>query len=225
MSEQSHFQNALSSFTHEVASGGAIRHLTDLGFTAKQIAERLQYPTPFVKVQKEMWQRLIETYVILLEEPGSGKKEKVSYVREYDKYGKSSFRRVVETVGEESGPIFWRELVMGTGLSSKSEGKDCIWNMIQKKLAENGEDYSYVSCDFGVIAYRKPKNYEMLLQLLESRQREYVEGLPWKAQRVYHRMDVRMAEILKQMLELGEYNFVCYFMKTLDKLTIESFSD
>ena len=74
MWEQSHFQNALSSFTHEVASGGAIRHLTDLGFTAKQIAARLQYPTPFAQIQQEMWQQLVETSVILLEEPGSGKK-------------------------------------------------------------------------------------------------------------------------------------------------------
>ena len=220
MSEQSHFQHALSSFTHEVASGGAIRHLTDLGFTAKQIAERLQYPTPFVQVQQEMWQRLIETDVILLDEPGTGKREKVSYVREYDKYGKSSFRRVVEAAGEESMPICWRELAMETGVSPRSEEKEHIWNIVQKKLAENGEDCSYVSCDFGMIAYGKPKDYEMLLQRLEPRQREYVEGLPWKLQRVYHRLDTRMAEILRKLLWDEKFNCVCYFIKTRDKFTI-----
>lgn len=219
MWEQSHFQNALSSFTHEVASGGAIRHLTDLGFTAKQIAARLQYPTPFVQIQQEMWQRLVETYVILLEEPGSGKKEKVSYVREYDKYGKSSFRRVVETAGEESAPICWREIAMETGVSSRSEEKERIWSILQKKLTENGEDCSYVSCDFGLLSYREPEKYEMLLQSLGPKQREYVEGLPWKTQRVYHRLDARMVEILKQMMEMDKYNFICYFIKTHNKLT------
>ena len=225
MAEQSYFQNALSSFTHEVANGGAIRHLTDLGFTAKQIAERLQYPTPFVKVQQEMWQHLIETDVILLEEPGTGKKEKISYVREYDKYGKSSFRRVVETGGEEGTLICWREHLMGTDISPKSEEKDRSWNIVQKKLEENGENCSYVSCDFGVLAYREPKDYEMLLQLLEPKQREYVEGLPWKAQRVYHRMDARMVQILRQLIRAGKYNFVCYFIKTQNKLTIAPFSE
>ena len=220
MWEQSHFQNALSSFTHEVASGGAIRHLTDLGFTAKQIAERLQYPTPFVKVQQEMWQQLIETGVILLEEPGTGKKEKVSYVREYDKYGKSSFRRVVETAGEEGMPICWRELAVETGVPPRLDEKERIWNIMQKKLAENGEDCSYVSCDFGMIAYKKPKDYEMLLQRLEPKQREYVEGLPWKPQRVYHRLDTRMVEIFRKLLWEEKYNFICYFVRTRDKFSI-----
>ena len=219
MSEQSHFQNALSSFTHEVASGGAIRHRTDLGYTAKQIAERLPYPTPFVQVQQEMWQRLIETSVILLEEPGTGKKEKVSYVREYDKYGKSSFRRVVEAEGEESMPICWRKLAMETGVSPKPEEKERIWNVLQKKLAQNGKDCSYVSCDFGLMAYKEPNSFKMLLQLLEPKQKEYVEGLPWMVQRVYHRMDARMVEILKRLLGMEKYNCICYFIKTKDKVT------
>ena len=220
MPEQSYFQNALSSFTHEVASGGAIRHLTDLGFTAKQIAERLQYPTPFAQVQHEMWQRLTETDVILLEEPGTEKKEKISYVREYDKYGKSSFRRVVEAAEEEGMPICWRELAMETGVSSGSEEKDRIWDIMQKKLAENGEDCSYISCDFGLLASREPEYFKMLLQRLDPKQREYVEGLPWKRQKVYHRLDTRMAEIHRKMLLEEKYNCICYFLKTHDKLTI-----
>lgn len=218
MSDRSHFQNALSNFTHEMASGGAIRHLTDLGYTAKQIVGQLHYPTPFGRVQQEMWQRLIETDVILLEEPGSGKKEKVSYVREYDKFGRSSFRRVVETAGEESSPVCWRELHIGTEAFPSGEEKEHFLSMIQKKLDENGAVNSYVSCDFGLLAYREPEHFGGLLQQLEPEQREYVEGLPWKTKRVYHRLDGRMREILLRLHSAGEYNGICYFMKTRDKL-------
>ena len=33
MSENRYFQKALSDFTYDAASGGAIRHLTDTGYT------------------------------------------------------------------------------------------------------------------------------------------------------------------------------------------------
>lgn len=91
------FYRALSDFSFDVASGGAIRHLTDLGYTVKQIQERLDYPTPFVRIQEAVWKRLVETGVILLEEPrGQKPRERVNFVREYDSYGRASFRRVAE---------------------------------------------------------------------------------------------------------------------------------
>lgn len=40
MAEKDYFQNGLSNFTHEVASGGAIRHLAEPGYTVKQITEK-----------------------------------------------------------------------------------------------------------------------------------------------------------------------------------------
>lgn len=40
MAVKDYFQNALSNFTHEVASGGAIRHLAEPGYTVKQITEK-----------------------------------------------------------------------------------------------------------------------------------------------------------------------------------------
>ncbi|MDE7114573.1 MAG: hypothetical protein K2O57_10425, partial [Acetatifactor sp.] len=80
MSDQKYFQNALSNFIFEAASGGAIRHLTDLGYTVSEIMERLDVPTPYERVQKAVWQRLLDTGVLLLEEPGSENgREKVTY--------------------------------------------------------------------------------------------------------------------------------------------------
>ena len=97
MSENRYFQKALSDFTYDAASGGAIRHLTDTGYTVKQIMETLTYPTPYERVQKTVWKHLLDTGTILLDIPGTEKQhEKITYVREYNKYGKASFRKVVE---------------------------------------------------------------------------------------------------------------------------------
>lgn len=213
MPENSYFQKALSNFTHEVASGGAIRHLTDLGYTARQVADQLDFPTPFARVQQEMWQRLLETEVLLAEEPTGGQKEKVSYVREQDQYGHSSFRRVVETSVSEV-PLSWRELRVTGDRGNFS-------SFLERKIAENGVAGSYVSCDFGILAYREPARYQRVLELLAPDQREYLEGLPWKTARVYHRLETRMRGILLRLYERREYSGICLFLKTGDKLYFE----
>lgn len=95
MGENRYFQKALADFVHEAAYGGAVRHLADRGYTAKQITDRLDFPAPYEKVRQAVWEHLADTGVILLEEPGSGRqKEKASYVKEYDRHGKPTFRRV-----------------------------------------------------------------------------------------------------------------------------------
>lgn len=207
MSEQSFFQSALVNFTHEVASGGAIRHLTDLGYTVKQIMERLDFPTPEERVRRQVWERLLETDVILTEEPGSSHREKADYVREYDKYGRASFRRVVETT-EDMSATHWRELKIDY------RNQDKFRNVLTKEIAENGESASYVSCEFGLIARREPQLYQELLQELDERQREYVEGLPWEAKKVYHKLDSRMLEIVLRLSAKGLWQGQCYFLKT-----------
>ena len=84
MPEEPYFKEALSNFTFDVASGGAIRHLTDLGYTVKQISRELAFPTPIDRIQKVVWEHLLNRGILLLEEPGNGEGlEKFSYVRDY----------------------------------------------------------------------------------------------------------------------------------------------
>ena len=214
MSEQSFFQNALSNFTHEVASGGAIRHLTDLGYTVKQISERLDFPTPFERVQCQVWEHLLETEVILTAEPGSSHREKADYVREYDKYGRASFRRVV-TASPEVSVVHWRDMEMD------GREKETVRSLLEKKIAENGEKHSYVACEFGLLARRDPQQFQMLLQVLDERQKEYVEGLPWEGKRVYHRLDPRMLEIVLQLSVNGQWQGQCFFLKTCERVLLK----
>ena len=213
MPEQSYFQNALSNFTHEAASGGAIRHLTDLGYTAKQVAERLDFPTPFARVQKEIWQRLIDTNVILLEEPGSAKSKKAAYVREYDKYGRASFRKVMEQDEKKESEISWRK----RSLCGKT--KDAVSELIREKITENSEGSSYIACDFGLLIKREPERFNQILQNLDVELREYIEGLPWERQRVYHRLDGRMMKIWLSLKENEGCFGECYFLKTKEIFT------
>ena len=80
------FQKALSDFTHEMASGGAIRHLADLGLSAEEIQKRLDYPTPLDRIRDTMAKYEQEKKT---RSEGKG----YEYVKEFDAFGKPSFRR------------------------------------------------------------------------------------------------------------------------------------
>lgn len=71
-----YFQEALSDFMYDAASGRAVRHLVDDGYTSAQIMQRLDYPTPFAKIQKTVTKRLKETGMLLDELPVSGEQLK-----------------------------------------------------------------------------------------------------------------------------------------------------
>lgn len=91
------FNKALSNFVHDVASGGAVRHLAEAGYGISEIAAQLDYPLPKEKIAQIMWEHGLNTGKICLEEPQQTH-EKVSFVKEQDAYGKTSFRKVVEVV-------------------------------------------------------------------------------------------------------------------------------
>lgn len=221
MSEQEYFKNAMSNFTFEVASGGAIRHLADLGYTVNQIMKKLTFPTPYERVQKTVWEHLLDTGVILLEEPGSEKgcgRERVTYVRDYDKYGKPSFRRVVLSSQEAAAEQNVRELHFGEGESADRS----LAEFLKEKCRENGEEFSYVSCDFGLQLHNEDKTEGFMksLQLLEDTHREYILGIPWERRLCYHRLDKRMREIIAKLYEIKAYQGRCYFLKTGERMHI-----
>ncbi len=63
--DDNYFQDALFDFVHDAASGRAIRHLVDAGYTTAQIMKELDYPTPFVKIQHTVTRYLKETGILL----------------------------------------------------------------------------------------------------------------------------------------------------------------
>lgn len=98
MEDNSTFNKALSNFTQDFASGDAIRHLTDLGYSIPEIRNKLDYPTPIEKIKEIVWNHLVSKGIIVLEDPRTISNVRTTYVKEYDSLGKSSFRRIEEKI-------------------------------------------------------------------------------------------------------------------------------
>lgn len=214
MAEQEYFRKALSDFTFDVASGGAIRHLADRGYTVRQIKEMLDFPTPLDRVGQAVWQHFLKTGQVTDTEPEDGnQQEQFTYVLEYDAYGKSSYRRV--TLKErDARPVSWQERQF-------SQGEDGpLPDFLEEKCRENQEEQSYVSCDFGLRSRREPGEYRRMLGFLEEDQREYILGLPWDRKLVYHRLDRRMREIVARLYSSGEWHGTCCFVTTREKIRL-----
>lgn len=77
---------------------------------------------------------------------------------------------------------------------------------------------AYISCDFGIPDSIAAKG----ISLLNGRQQEYLEGIPWPRHRVYHRLDQRMKEIVCSLYEKHAYEGICYFLLCGEKWKVSS---
>lgn len=201
-----YFQTALSNYATDAACGGAIRHLTDIGYTLNQIVDRLDYPVPKSKVQKIMLEYLYESRILLKEEPsGALLTAPAVFIQEQDAYGRRSMRKIGGKEPEQQ-IILWKEICY----EPKQNGK--LSAVLHRKCEENGETLSYISCRFGN------------LQCLNNRQRDYLAGLypehSGMETILYHRLDQRMREIITKLYEAGEYQGIAYFLTTGEKMMI-----
>lgn len=221
-------QSAVSNMVFEVGCGGAIRHLADLGLTTKQIEERLKFPTSYENIEKTVFEQLIENGTLLTEEPGKCKKrEKISYVQDRGKYGQITFRRVVEIVDDGAGSV--AESKSRNGHMYGNENRDWqtdtftgrdrerLEQLLNKKWKENGESPVYMSCDFG----RGQEENGTDITVLNERQQEYIRGITWTRERMYHKLDHRMREILMRLVEKGQYQGNIYFTGSRVKVEIQ----
>ncbi len=156
--ENKFFKQALANMTQDAASGDAIRHLADAGYTVDQIANRLTFKTPRERIRKTVWEHYIDKGIISMVDPKGLPLEEVDYVREQNEYGKVSFRRVTKKV--------------------------------ERPNAE------YIACDFGRQIYKNSEEFEKKLKKLDKADDEYVRGLPWPLETVYHIADERMKRII-----------------------------
>ena len=80
-----------------MAARGAIRHLYDSGYSIKEIADRLTYPLPVSRIEKE-----ISDY----EKEKSSPDAEYAYIRTTDAYGRSSYKRVRKDSLPDAGTRF-----------------------------------------------------------------------------------------------------------------------
>ena len=107
MSDQNNFfAKALHDFTMNAAAGDSVRHLTDRGFTLSQIKETLSFPAPEGYIAKVMWERLVETHKVLVDDPARVLSDRApvaqTVVETRDRYGRKSFLRIQKESPEET---------------------------------------------------------------------------------------------------------------------------
>ena len=158
MGEKDLFKQSLNNFINDFASGDAIRHLADKGYTVAQIVGMLDYPTPESHVAEVVWKHYIDTGKVSLNEPANTSfVEKITYERRQGAYERMGMKQVVTRV-----PVPNRK---------------------------------YVVVDYGKRMYKDKQEFLQSLSVLDKDDRDYILGLPWSLQSVYHELDERMERI------------------------------
>ncbi len=62
--EPGYFEAALSDFVYDMASGGAICHLADAGYSIDRIMKELDFPTPRKRVEQIVYRHMLENKII-----------------------------------------------------------------------------------------------------------------------------------------------------------------
>lgn len=243
MEEANVFQSALSNFATDVACGGAIRHLTDIGYTLDQIVARLDYPTSREKAQRIMMEHLYQSRVLLREEPSEALfEEQTQFVEEQDAFGRRSLRKTKIDHDSHSKVTNAPNLTMLSQWKELAQTRNILWKeslydprrdgklteLLHRKCEKHGETYSYVSCPFGKCMNDQDgqsKNSQQKfsaeeMSCLNGRQREYLAGIRWEQPVLFHRLNQRMLEIISKLYEAGAYGGTCYFTTGQEKLTI-----
>lgn len=172
--KESYFQAALSDFTFDVAAGGAIRHLTDRGYSVEQIMRELSYPVPRARVEKAVYRHLLESRILLPELPAENNTVRIKFLQ-----GEKTVR---------------------------------FPEMLAKTIVESGEENAYMECPFGAWMKKDEKRLEQNLVCLTGREREYLLGICWEKDIMYHRLNDRMREIGLKLVKGTEEAWGFWFL-------------
>ncbi len=143
------------------AYGGAIRHLTDLGYSASAIKKNLTFPAPMEVISELMYRRLLETKEIILILPETPETlYQTEYVQDVNDVGRKSFRKVETPIGTV-------------------------------------DPTDYVACDWGRMKYKDAQAFEEFLQKLDVEDAEYIRGISWPLQTIYHKRNERIERIMQ----------------------------
>lgn len=181
MSEENrYFEQALSNFMFDVASGGAIRHLVDHGHSVDQIMKELDFPTPRERVEKTVYQYMIETGMLL------------------DRLPVCEDELLCRPMKKLSAYEFNKQLT--------------------EHVQINGEKNSYMQCPFGYLMKNDAEKLKKEISCLTSREQEYIMGIRWERNVMYHRLNSRMLEIGVQLALNSELEVRFFFLE--EKLSL-----
>ena len=164
MSENKHFDKALSDMKDNFAGRGGIAHLADLGYPVLEIQSSLDFPFPLEKIGRVMWEHFVSNETILLKAPGSGAgKENATYIRKTDAYGRQSFIRT-DISDPDRKETTWTKTVLRIDhdiFTVKPSQDEKIIRTFLRENSHGGPDY--VSLDFGRLKSRNGTEWLTLL--------------------------------------------------------------
>lgn len=94
-------------------------------------------------------------------------------------------------------------------------------NILQEKIQENGVEHSYVSCPFGLYMQGDMAVLQEKISCLTNREQEYILGIRWAQNIMYHRLNARMLEIGKYLAANSDMDIRFYFLKTEEILIVQ----
>lgn len=169
-----YFEAALSDFVFDVAAGGAIRHLTDRGYSVEQIMKELDYPVPRAKVEKAVYRHLTQSGILLGKLPAETIERRIHLLQE------STKEKLIVAMAEYIG-LF-------------------------------GVENSYMECPFGQWMKNDEKKLHQITACLTSREQEYILGIRWEQNVMYHRLNGRMREIGMKLVMHTDEEWRFYFI-------------
>lgn len=191
--QQKYFEEALSNMTYDSASGGAIRHLVDMGYSINQIMEHLDYPTPRSRVEETVFCYMTESGMLIESLPIPEEQfQKINIRADSRKNLSLAIRERIKKNGEKNTYLLC------------SCGK---WRRILNDMEKHGVS--------GLDLHTEPN----IFQNLTSREREFLLGIPWKGEDMYYRITDRMLEIAIELALSGEA-IQFYFLQYREMLCI-----
>lgn len=94
-----------------------------------------------------------------------------------------------------------------------------IGKMLQalaKWIEEYGEENSYMECPFGQWIRKDEKKLSGIIACLSSREQEYIRGILWEQDVMYHRLNGRMREIGMKLAMHTKEAWKFYLLKKTD---------
>lgn len=84
---------------------------------------------------------------------------------------------------------------------------------LAKCIEENGEENSYMECPFGIWMRSDEKKLHQVMACLTAREQEYILGICWERNMMYHRLNSRMREIGMKLVRSAEEAWKFYFLR------------
>lgn len=122
-------------------------------------------------------------------------------------------------------PIEENEKSIMRMLELKKTERNQLTQQLHRCIEKNGIENSYIECPFGVWKKENAKKLEDILACLSSRERDYLQGILWEPQIMYHQLTDRMQEISRKLAKPLqnpiEVEWKFYFLKSKEIIVVK----